>query len=64
LKHNSLQESLDPKTGHPHTPDRIKSALESAHINIKNIPIENQIKDIVAELSKIIPLKIEEKRLL
>ena len=54
--------AYDPKTGNPHTPDRIKNALEQAHINIKNIPIENQIKDIIAELSKIIPIKMEEKR--
>ena len=54
--------AIDPKTGNPHTPERIRNALEQAHINIKNVPIENQIKDIVAELSKIIPIKIEEKR--
>jgi len=54
--------AYDPKTGNPHTPDRIKNALEQAHINIKNIPVENQIKDIIAELSKIIPIKMEEKR--
>ena len=52
----------DPQTGNPHTPQRIESALQQAHVNIKNVPVENQIKDIIAELSKVIPIKMEEKR--
>jgi len=55
--------TLDPKTGNPHTPERIKNALEQAHINIKNLPVENQIKDIVSEISEIIPIKIETKKI-
>jgi len=53
--------SVDPKTGNPHTAERIKSALEQAHVNIKNVPIENQIKEIIAEISKILPIKLETK---
>jgi len=54
---------IDPKTGRPHTPDRIKLALEQAHVNIKNTPIEQQIKDIILEIGKIIPIKLETKRI-
>lgn len=54
--------AVDPKTGNPHTSDRIKSAIEQAHINIKNTPLESQITDIVGELSKILPLKLETKK--
>lgn len=54
--------SVDSQTGHPHTAERIKNALEQVHINIKNISIENQIKDIVEEISKVIPIKIETKK--
>ncbi len=54
--------SIDPQTGNPHSPERIKNALEQAHVNIKNVPIENQIKEIVQEISKIIPIKIETKK--
>lgn len=54
--------TINPQTGNPHTPERIKRALEEAHVNIKNIPIENQINDILAELSKILPVKIETKK--
>ena len=49
------------QNGRPYTPERIKSALEQAHVNIKNVPIENQMKDIIMELSKVIPIKIETK---
>jgi len=55
--------SINPQTGNPHTPDRIHKALEEAHVNIKNTPIENQIKEILEEISKIIPIKIETKRI-
>lgn len=54
--------SIDPQTGNPHTPERIKNALEQAHVNIKNAPIESQIQDIISEISKIIPIKIETKK--
>ncbi|MCK5625171.1 ribosome assembly factor SBDS [Candidatus Pacearchaeota archaeon] len=54
--------AVDPQTKNPHTPERIRNALEQAHINIQNTPIENQIKDIIAEVSKIIPIKLETKK--
>ena len=54
--------SVDSQTGHPHTADRIKRALEEAHVNINNTLVENQITDIIAEISKIIPIKIETKK--
>ncbi len=54
--------ALNPQTGNPHTPDRIKRALEEAHVNIKNTPAENQIPEILEQLSKVIPIKIEVKR--
>ncbi len=54
--------AIDPQTNHPISAERIKSALEQAHVNIKNKPIESQINEIVEELSKIIPIKIEKKK--
>lgn len=59
LVHNAV----DPQTGNPHTEQRIKSALEQVHINIKNIPIEKQIKEIIESINSIIPIKIETKRI-
>jgi len=54
--------AIDPQTKNPHTPERIKNALEQAHVNIRNTPIEDQIKEIIAEISKIIPIKLETKK--
>jgi len=55
--------AIDSRTGNPHTPERIKSALEQAHVNIKNIPVEKQINEIVASISSILPIKLETKRI-
>ncbi|MEK6898458.1 MAG: ribosome assembly factor SBDS [Nanoarchaeota archaeon] len=54
--------SINPQTGNPHSPTRIESALEQAHVNIKNVPIENQISEIISEIGKIIPIKVEKKK--
>ncbi|MFC1682298.1 ribosome assembly factor SBDS [Nanoarchaeota archaeon] len=55
--------ATDPQSGNPLTPERIKSALEQAHVNVKNTPIETQIPEIIDSLSEIIPIKIETKRI-
>ena len=55
--------SINPQTGNPYTAETIKNALEQAHVNVKNTPIENQVNEIIAEISKIIPIKIEMKKI-
>lgn len=54
--------AIDPQTQNPISNERIKNALNEAHINIKNTPIESQIPEILENLSKIIPIKIETKK--
>ncbi len=54
--------AIDPQTKNPITPERIRSSLKEVHINIKNVPIEDQIQEIVAKISPIIPIKIETKK--
>ena len=54
--------TLDPQTGNPHTTERIKNALEEAHVIIKNEPVENQIKDILSQINQILPIKVETKK--
>lgn len=54
--------SIDSQSGRPHSIERIKTALIDAHVNIKNIPIENQINEILDQISKIIPIKVETKK--
>ena len=54
--------SIDPQTGNPHSIERIKNALEQSKVNVKNTTVENQIKDILQEISKVIPIKLDMKR--
>lgn len=54
--------AIDPQTENPIPTERIKNALEQSHINIKNTSIESQISDILSGISKIIPIKIETKK--
>ena len=37
-------------------------ALSEAHVNVKNKPIESQVNEIIDQLGKILPIKIEIKR--
>jgi ribosome maturation protein SDO1 len=53
--------AIDPQTGNPHTPQRIRDALEQANINLKNTPIESQIAEIIEKISPILPIKVETK---
>lgn len=48
--------------GRPYTPTRILKALEEAHVNIQNKSIESQIPEIIDALRKIIPIKLEMKK--
>lgn len=59
-----LSKNATSPDGKPYTPDRIMKALQEASVNIKNKPIDSQISDIIAQLQKILPLKIEIKKLL
>ena len=54
--------AVDPKTGNPHTAERIKNALEQTQVNIKNAPIEGQIKEIIEKISLVLPIKLETKK--
>lgn len=57
-----VKNAVDPKNGLPHTPERIKSALDQSHFNLKPGSVESQTQDIVAAVSKIIPIKIAVKK--
>jgi len=59
-----VRNAVDSKSGRPFTPDMISSALNQAGVNIDKKPVEQQISTITPEISKIIPLKIETKKLI
>ena len=48
--------------GRPYTPDRIMKALVEVHVNVKNKPIDSQVSEILDQLSKVLPVKIEMKK--
>jgi len=51
------------QNGNKISPERIKSALDEAHVSLKNVPLENQISEIVEQLTKIMPIKIASKKI-
>lgn len=55
--------AVNPTTGKPHTPERIKQAIEQAGVNIDNKPVEEQISKVVDKIKTIIPIKFETKKL-
>lgn len=51
---------VDPKTGHPHPPQRIETALEQAKIKIDEFhSVEAQVQEIIPKLRALIALKME-----
>ncbi len=55
--------AVDPVSGKPHSFERIRSAIEESNINIENKPIEDQVGLVIEKISKLIPIKIETKKL-
>lgn len=55
--------AFDPQTGNPHSSERIKNALEQANVNIKSVPVDYQIKDILEQLKETIPISIKIKKI-
>lgn len=49
--------------GRPYTPDRIMTALKEANVDVKNKPIDEQISDIILQVQRILPLKVEVKKI-
>lgn len=48
--------------GLPYTPDRIMSALKEANVNVKNEAMDKQIAGIIEQIQRILPMKIEVKK--
>lgn len=49
--------------GRPYTEDRLTRALDEAHVHIDNKPAEQQLTTIIEQLKKVIPIKLETKRI-
>jgi len=55
--------SVDPRTGAPHTAERIISAMGEAGVNIEDKPVDQQITKIIEKIKAILPIKIKTKKL-
>jgi ribosome maturation protein SDO1 len=55
--------AIDVRTGRPYTADILENALKEAGVNIQDKPIDKQINFIMDDLKKIIPIKIETKKI-
>jgi ribosome maturation protein SDO1 len=56
--------AMNPQTGHPHPPDRIRQAMEEAKVRIDPfIRIEEQVPNVVKALRVVIPISFESVKL-
>jgi len=60
---NIIVRNCSDQHGRPYTEERIRRALQEAHVNIDNKPAEQQVSGIIEKLKSIIPIKIEVKRI-
>ncbi|MEA1993580.1 MAG: ribosome assembly factor SBDS, partial [Euryarchaeota archaeon] len=59
-----LSKGINPKTGHPHPPKRIKSAMEEAGVHVDlSESVSRQVKDILKEIRPIIPIRFEKRQI-
>jgi len=54
---------VNAQTGRPYTPDMIENALKQAGAKIDNVPVDKQLGRILEDLKRIIPIKIETKKI-
>ncbi|MBU0979650.1 MAG: ribosome assembly factor SBDS [Nanoarchaeota archaeon] len=56
--------AIDPKTGYPHPPDRIRNAMTAAKVHVDDQKsAEEQIPGIVKAISSVLPISIEVRKL-
>ena len=55
---------MNPQTGHPHPPDRIRQAMEEAKVRVDPfISVDEQVPNVVKALRVIIPISFESVKL-
>lgn len=58
-----VKNGVDSRTGRPFTPDLIENSLKQAGIRIDNQSVDKQIKNVLESLKRIIPIKLETKKI-
>ena len=54
---------VNAQTNRPFTPDMIESAMKQAGVRIQNISVDKQITSIMEDLKRILPIKIQTKKI-
>jgi ribosome maturation protein SDO1 len=56
--------TIDPRTKALHTPERIEAAMKEAGVKVDEFkPIDMQISSIIHQLSRVLPMKIENRKI-
>jgi ribosome maturation protein SDO1 len=56
--------TIDPRTKALHTPERIEAAMKEAGVKVDEFkPIDTQISSIIHQLSRVLPMKIENRKI-
>jgi len=58
-----VRNAVDAQTNRPFTPDIIESSIKQTGVKIENQPVDKQINRIIETLKKVIPIKIETKKI-
>ncbi len=56
-----LRNAVD-QNGRPYTEERLRRAISEVHFNFDNRPAEQQMSELIHELKKVIPIKVELKK--
>lgn len=58
-----IKNAVDARTNRPFTPEMISDSLKQSGVKIDNVSVDKQIKNIIETLKKVIPIKIETKKI-
>ncbi|MHA1770857.1 MAG: ribosome assembly factor SBDS [Candidatus Thorarchaeota archaeon] len=62
--HNISKRAMNPQTGHPHPPDRIRQAMEEAKVHVDPfLSVDEQVPTVVKALRVILPISFESVKL-
>lgn len=58
-----VKNGVNSQNNRPFTPDMIENALKQSGVKIENQSVDRQIKNIIENLKKVIPIKLETKKI-
>lgn len=58
-----VKNGINAQNSRPFTPDMIENALKQSGVKIENQSVDRQIKNVIESLKKVIPIKLETKKI-